>query len=77
MQVTYVEPYFDDWEDKERSTVYDRFFNIRKILVDIQPQSMTTHTDRHALILYLQVVLRSTLLSLLMAKHMETLQTST
>lgn len=30
MQVTYVEPYFDEWENKERTTVYDRFFNIRK-----------------------------------------------
>ncbi len=28
--MTYVEPYFDEWEDEERSTVYDRFFNIRK-----------------------------------------------
>ena len=30
IQVTYVEPYFDDWEMKHRKTVFDRSFNIRK-----------------------------------------------
>ena len=30
IQVTYVEPYFDDWELKHRKTVFDRSFNIRK-----------------------------------------------
>ena len=32
IQVTYVEPYFDDWELSERVTVFDRSFNIRKLL---------------------------------------------
>lgn len=33
MQVTYVEPYFDEWEDKERTSVYERSFNIRMSLL--------------------------------------------
>jgi len=32
LQVTYVEPYFDDWELKQRKTVFDRSFNIREYL---------------------------------------------
>ena len=30
MQVTFVEPYFDEWENKERATVFDRSFNVHK-----------------------------------------------
>ena len=30
LQITYVEPYFDEWESKERASVFDRSFNIRK-----------------------------------------------
>lgn len=30
--MTYVEPYFDDWELKHRKTVFDRSFNIRKLI---------------------------------------------
>ena len=28
IQVTYVEPYFEDWELKDRITVFDKSFNI-------------------------------------------------
>ncbi len=31
IQVTYVEPYFDDWELGQRVTVFDRSFNIRTL----------------------------------------------
>jgi hypothetical protein len=30
IQVTYVEPYFEDWELKEKATVFDKSFNIRR-----------------------------------------------
>ncbi|XP_003391040.2 PREDICTED: dedicator of cytokinesis protein 7-like, partial [Amphimedon queenslandica] len=30
IQVTYVEPYFEDWELKKRLTVFDKSFNIRR-----------------------------------------------
>lgn len=33
IQVTYVEPYFDDWEMKHRKTVFDRSFNICKLVL--------------------------------------------
>lgn len=28
IQVTYVEPYFEDWELKKKATVFDKTFNI-------------------------------------------------
>ena len=33
IQVTFVEPFFEDWELKERRTVFDKMFNISKRMV--------------------------------------------
>lgn len=32
IQVTYVEPYFEDWELKQRVTVFDKGFNLRRFV---------------------------------------------
>ena len=32
LQITYLEPYFDEWENRQRTTVYDKYFNISKSL---------------------------------------------
>ena len=29
IQVTYVDPYFEDWELRDRKTVFEKTFNIR------------------------------------------------
>ena len=34
IQVTYVEPYFEDWELKNRLTVFDKSFNISKTIIN-------------------------------------------
>ena len=31
IQVTYVEPYFEEWELKNKTTVFDKTFNISKM----------------------------------------------
>ena len=31
IQVTYVDPYFEDWELKDRKTVFEKMFNIRML----------------------------------------------
>ena len=35
IQVTFVEPYFEEWELKERLSVFDRSFNIREYSIYI------------------------------------------
>ena len=32
IQVTFVEPYFEEWELKDRLSVFDRAFNIRELV---------------------------------------------
>ena len=34
IQVTYVEPYFEDWKLKNRLTVFDKSFNISKRIIN-------------------------------------------
>ncbi len=43
IQVTYVEPYFDDWELIERLTVFDRSFNIRTYTVCMNVTAHSTY----------------------------------
>ena len=31
IQVTYVDPYFEEWELKDRKTIFEKMFNIRKL----------------------------------------------
>ena len=34
IQVTYVEPYFEDWELKNRLNIFDKSFNISKTIIN-------------------------------------------
>ena len=66
IQVTYVEPYFEDWELKNRLTVFDKSFNISKTIInssnifpfstmDYSPWSSKNLIDRNRLKKFMQV----------------------
>ena len=66
IQVTYVEPYFEDWELKNRLTVFDKSFNISKRIInsnnkfpfwgmDYSPWSSKNLIDQNRLKKFMQV----------------------